>query len=207
RAELDALWKKSVRNDWLRLKLAGKEPAEIRATLDKRYANISTSVEQLNNEDAFQTFLNAYTASIDPHTDYFNPRTAGLFNQSMSLSLEGIGAQLQKQDDVVVIRELIAGGPAATCNKFTPGDRIVGVGQGTSGPMDDVIGWRIDDVVEKIKGSAGTQVRLDVVPVEALLDSEPVRITLTRAKIRLEEQAAKAEVLKLPAHDNVPERR
>ncbi|MEN1956002.1 carboxy terminal-processing peptidase [Luteimonas changyuni] len=199
RAELDALWKKSVRNDWLRLKLAGKEPAEIRATLDKRYANISTSVEQLNNEDAFQTFLNAYTASIDPHTDYFNPRTAGLFNQSMSLSLEGIGAQLQKQDDVVVIRELIAGGPAATSNKFTPGDRIVGVGQGTSGPMEDVIGWRIDDVVEKIKGSAGTQVRLDVVPVEALLDSEPVRITLTRAKIRLEEQAAKSKLIEIPA--------
>ena len=198
-AELDALWKKSVRNDWLRLKLAGKEPAEIRATLDKRYANIASSVALLNNEDAFQTFLNAYTGSVDPHTDYFNPRTAGLFNQSMSLSLEGIGAQLQKQDDVVVIRELIAGGPAAASNKFTPGDRIVGVGQGTSGPMEDVVGWRIDDVVDKIKGPAGTQVRLDVVPVEAVLDSEPVRITLTRAKIRLEEQAAKSKVIQIPA--------
>src|SRR5690606_26876485 len=198
-AELDELWRKSVRNDWLRLKLAGKSPAEIRATLDKRYANIASNVALLNNEDAFQTFLNAYTASIDPHTDYFNPRTAGLFNQSMSLSLEGIGAQLQKQDDVVVIRELIAGGPAAASNKFTPGDRIVGVGQGRSGPMEDVIGWRIDDVVEKIKGKAGSQVRLDVVPVEALLDSEPVRITLTRAKVRLEEQAAKSKVIEIPA--------
>src|SRR5690606_3772026 len=198
-AELDALWTMSVRNDWLRLKLAGKAPAEIRETLDKRYANMAKSVSQLNVEDGFQTFLNAYTASIDPHTDYFNPRTAGLFNQSMSLSLEGIGAQLQKQDDVVVIRELIAGGPAATSNKFTPGDRIVGVGQGTSGPMDDVIGWRIDDVVEKIKGSAGTQVRLDAVPVAALLDSEPVRSTLTRAKIRLEEQAAKSKLIEIPA--------
>src|SRR5690606_37468789 len=121
-AELDALWQKSVRNDWLRLKLAGKPPAEIRATLDKRYANMATSVAQLNQEDAFQTFLNAYTASIDPHTDYFNPRTANLFIQSMSLSLEGIGAQLQRQDDVVVIRELIPGGPAAGSGKFTPGD-------------------------------------------------------------------------------------
>ena len=198
-AELDALWQKSVRNDWLRLKLAGKEPAEIRATLDKRYANMATSVAQLNQEDAFQTFLNAYTASIDPHTDYFNPRTADLFTQSMSLSLEGIGAQLQKQDDVVVIRELIPGGPAAGSGKFTPGDRIVGVGQGTSGPMEDVIGWRIDDVVDRIKGKAGSQVRLDVVPVEALLDSEPVRITLTRAKVRLEEQAAKSKVIDIPA--------
>ncbi|MBJ6984967.1 carboxy terminal-processing peptidase [Luteimonas sp. MC1750] len=198
-AELDTLWQKSVRNDWLRLKLAGKPPAEIRATLDKRYANMATSVSQLNQEDAFQTFLNAYTASIDPHTDYFNPRTANLFTQSMSLSLEGIGAQLQRQDDVVVIRELIAGGPAAGSGKFTPGDRIVGVGQGTSGPMEDVIGWRIDDVVDKIKGKAGSQVRLDVVPVEALLDSEPVRITLTRAKVRLEEQAAKSKIINIPA--------
>ncbi len=199
RAELDELWKKSVRNDWLRLKLAGKSPDEIRATLDKRYANIANGVALLNNEDAFQTFLNAYTSSIDPHTDYFNPRTAGLFNQSMSLSLEGIGAQLQKQDDVVVIRELIPGGPAAASGKFTPGDRIVGVGQGTSGPMEDVVGWRIDDVVEKIKGKAGSQVRLDVVPVEAVLDSEPVRIVLTRARIRLEEQAAKSKVIDIPA--------
>ena len=197
--ELDGLWKKSVRNDWLRLKLAGKEPAEIRTTLDKRYANIATGASQLTADDAFQTFLNAYTSSIDPHTDYFNPRTAGLFNQSMSLSLEGIGAQLQKQDDVVVIRELIPGGPAAVSNRFTPGDRIVAVGQGTSGPMEDVIGWRIDDVVEKIKGKAGSQVRLDVVPVEAVLDSEPVRITLTRARVRLEEQAAKSKLIEIPA--------
>ncbi len=206
-AELDQLWKQSVRNDWLRLKLAGKKPDEIRKTLDKRYTNIATSIAQLNGEDAFQSFLNAYTGAIDPHTDYFNPRSADLFNQQMSLSLEGIGAQLQKQDDVVVIREIIAGGPAAISNKFTPGDRIVGVGQGSNGPMEDVVGWRIDDVVEKIKGKAGTKVRLDVVPAEAVLDSEPVRIVLTRARIRLEEQAAKSEVLTIPGADGKPEQR
>ncbi|HST45162.1 MAG TPA: carboxy terminal-processing peptidase, partial [Luteimonas sp.] len=206
-AELDGLWKQSVRNDWLRLKLAGKKPEEIRATLDKRYANIASSIAELNGEDAFQSFLNAYTSSIDPHTDYFNPRTATLFNQSMSLSLEGIGAQLQKQDEVVVIREVIAGGPAAMSKRFKPGDRVVAVGQGGSGPMEDVIGWRIDDVVEKIKGKAGTQVRLDVVPAEALLDSDPVRIVLTRARVRLEEQAAKSEVMTIPAAGGVPARR
>jgi carboxyl-terminal processing protease len=206
-AELDALWKRSVRNDWLRLKLAGKKPDEIRKTLDKRYANIASNVSQLNGEDAFQSFLNAYTGAIDPHTDYFNPRSAALFNQSMSLSLEGIGAQLQKQDDVVVIREIIAGGPAAMSEKFTPGDRIVGVGQGRSGPMEDVVGWRIDDVVEKIKGKAGSQVRLDVVPAEAVLDSVPVRISLTRAKIRLEEQAAKSKVLTLPGGEGRADKR
>ncbi len=198
REALDTLWRQSVRNDWLRLQLAGKEPDEIRRTLDRRYLNLSNTIASLNGEDAFSSFLNAYTGAIDPHTSYFNPRAARLFNQSMSLSLEGIGAQLQKQDDVVVIRELIAGGPAAISNKFKPGDRIVGVGQGTNGPMEDVVGWRIDDVVEKIKGPKDTQVRLDVVPAEASLDSDPVRITLTRARVRLEEQAAKAKTLTLP---------
>jgi carboxyl-terminal processing protease len=109
RAELDALWRQSVRNDWLRLKLAGKKPDEIRKTLDRRYLNLGNNVAALNQEDAFQSFLNAYTSTVDPHTDYMNPRTAKLFTQNMSLSLEGIGAQLQKQDDVVVIREAPAG--------------------------------------------------------------------------------------------------
>jgi len=206
-AEVEQLWKQSVRNDWLRLKLAGKQPDDIRKTLDKRYANLDKTLQQLDGTDAFQSFLNAYTASIDPHTDYFDPRSADRFNQSMSLSLEGIGAQLQKQDDVVVIRELIAGGPAATSGKFTPGDRIVGVGQGANGQMEDVIGWRIDDVVEKIKGPKGTQVRLDVIPAAMGMDGKPNRIVLTRARIRLEEQAAKSEILKLPAADGAPERR
>lgn len=206
-AELDRLWQQSVRNDWLRLKLAGKQPDEIRKTLDKRYANMSKNVGELNGIDAFQTFLNAYATSIDPHTDYFDPRAAERFEQSMSLSLEGIGAQLQKQDDVVVIRELIPGGPAILSGKLKAGDRIVGVGQGASGPMEDVIGWRIDDVVDKIKGPKGTQVRLDIVPAEAVLDSKPNRIVLDRAKIRLEEQAAKGEVLTIPGVDGAPARR
>ncbi|HMB43564.1 MAG TPA: PDZ domain-containing protein, partial [Luteimonas sp.] len=128
-AALDTLWKESVRNDWLRLKLAGKKPDEIRKTLDKRYATLDSSVAELNGDDAFQSFLNAYTSAIDPHTDYFDPRTAERFNQSMSLSLEGIGAVLQKQDDVVLIREVVTGGPAARSNKLKAGDRVVAVGQ------------------------------------------------------------------------------
>ena len=206
-AELDALWKQSVRNDWLRLKLAGKKPDEIRKTLDKRYANLAEAVAELDGTDAFQSFLNAYTAAIDPHTDYFNPRTAARFNQSMSLSLEGIGAVLQKQDDVVVIREVVPGGPAARSNKIKPGDRVVAVGQGASGTMEDVVGWRIDDVVDKIKGDKGTKVRLDLIPPEAGLDSKPVRIVLTRDKIKLSEEAAKAETINIPASANAPARR
>lgn len=200
-AALDAVWRQSVRNDWLRLKLAGREPEQIRETLDRRYRNLATRIAQLNGEDAFQSFLNAYTGSIDPHTSYFNPRSTQLFNQSMSLSLEGIGAQLQPQDDVIVIRELIPGGPAALSGKFKVGDRIVGVGQGADGPIEDVVGWRIDDVVEKIKGPKDTQVRLEVIPAGASLDSEPVRIVLTRARVRLEEQAAKSEIVEVPGVD------
>src|SRR5690606_23011370 len=206
-AELDALWKQSVRNDWLRLKLAGKEPAEIRKTLDKRYATLADNVDELDATDAFSTFLNAYTGSIDPHTNYFDPRSAERFNQSMSLSLEGIGAQLQKQDDVVVIRELLPGGPAIKSNQLEAGDRIVGVGQGESGPMEDVVGWRIDDVVEKIKGPKGTKVRLDVIPPQAGMDSQPRRVVLVRDEIRLTQDAAKSKILEIPARAGVPARR
>ena len=205
--ELDAVWRQSVRNDWLRLALANREADAIRKTLDRRYQNMGNNVAQLQGEDAFQTFLNAYTASIDPHTDYFNPRNTELFNQNMSLSLEGIGAQLQKQDDVVVIRELIAGGPAALSGKFRPGDRITGVGQGKDGPIEDVVGWRIDDVVEKIKGPKDTQVLLEVIPAGSGMDSEPVEIVLTRARVQLEEQAAKSEVIEVPGAGEAADRR
>ena len=206
-ATLDTLWRQSVKNDWLRLKLAGKQPDEIRKTLDKRYANLLTSVRELKGDEVFQSFLNAYAGSIDPHTDYMTPRSAENFNVSMSNSLEGIGAVLFRQDDVVVVREMVPGGPAARSGKLKPGDRIVGVGQGASGEMKDVIGWRIDDVVAQIRGAADTQVRLDVVPAEAPLDSKPQQLLLTRAKVRLEDQRAKAETIVVPAAGDAPARR
>jgi len=205
--ELDALWKKSVMNDWLRLKLAGKKPDDIRKTLDKRYANLQRSINELKTEDVFQTFLNAYTSAIDPHTDYFTPRTAENFNQSMSLSLEGIGAVLQRQDDLVAIREIVPGGPADLSGKLKVGDRIVAVGQGKSGPMTDVIGWRIDDVVAQIRGKKDTQVRIEYIPVEAGIDGKHAQVTITRQKVKLEEQAAKAETITLPASAGEPARR
>ena len=206
-AALDALWKQSVKNDWLRLKLAGKKPEEIRKTLDKRYANMLDSVNELKGEEVFQSFLNAYAAAIDPHTDYMTPRSAENFNMTISNSLEGIGAVLFKQDDVVVVREIVPGGPAARSGKLKPGDRIVAVGQGGSGEMKDVIGWRTDDAVELIRGAANTQVRLDIVPAEAPLDAKPARVLLTRAKVRLEDARAKAESITLPAANGEPARR
>ncbi|HEU4812677.1 MAG TPA: carboxy terminal-processing peptidase [Xanthomonadaceae bacterium] len=199
REQLDDIWRRSVKNDWLRLKLAGKQPADIRETLDKRYANLAESVSELKGEDVFQTFVNAYTSAIDPHTAYFTPHTAENFNLQMSLSLEGIGAVLQKQDDVVVVREIVPGGPADLSNSVKVGDRIVGVGQGDSGEMKDVVGWRIDDVVQLIRGPKGTDVRLDIVAAEDGLDGKPARIVITRDKVRLEDQAAKAEIMTVPS--------
>ncbi|TWR13526.1 PDZ domain-containing protein, partial [Xanthomonas vasicola] len=204
--QLDVLWRKSVMNDWLRLKLAGKKPEDIRKTLDKRYVALADSVKQLKGEDVFQFFVNAYTNAVDPHTDYFTPRTAETFNQQMSLSLEGIGAQLQKQDDMVVIREVIPGGPAAVDGTLKPGDRIVGVGQAKTGTIEDVIGWRIDDVVAKIRGSKDTQVRLEYIPAESGIDGKHHTVTLTRQKVRLAEQAAKGETITLPATGAEPQR-
>ncbi len=199
-AALDELWRKSVKNDWLRLKLAGKQDADIRKTLDKRYANLASRIHELKSDDAFQAFMNAYATSIDPHTAYLNPRSAENFNMAMSLSLEGIGAVLQRQDEYVVIREIVPGGPASRSGKLEIGDRIAAVGQGRSGALTDVVGWRIDDVVELIRGKKGTEVRLEILPAEAGVDAPHERITLVRDKVRLEEQAAKAEVLDVDGH-------
>ena len=205
--ELDGMWRKTVMNDWLRLKLAGQKPDDIRKTLDKRYARMERSVNELKGEDVFQFFLNSYTGAIDPHTDYFTPQTAENFNQSMSLSLEGIGAQLQRQDELVAIREIIPGGPADLSDKLQAGDRIVAVGQGKDGAMTDVVGWRIDDVVKLIRGKPGTQVRLEYIPVTNGIDGAHAQITLVRQKIKLEEQAAKSKVIDIPGMNGAPARR
>src|SRR5690606_593342 len=206
-AELDTLWRKTLRNEWLRLKLAGREADDIRTTLDKRYVNMLDNVNELEGRDVFQIFMNAYAGAIDPHTAYFTPRTAENFNLSMSLSLEGIGAVLQKQDDVTVIREIMPGGPADKSGLLGPGDRIIGVGQGSDGEVEDVIGWRLDNVVEKIRGPKGSLVRLAVVPAKAGLDSEPVRVAITRDEVRIEDQAAKAEVYDIEGGDGMADRR
>ena len=205
--ELDELWRQIVRNDWLRLQLAGKDPDGIRETLDKRYVNLLDNTNELDGRDVFQMFMNAYAGAIDPHTAYFTPRTAENFNLSMSLSLEGIGAVLQKQDDMTAIREIMPGGPADKSGLLGPGDRVVGVGQGTSGPMEDVIGWRLDNVVEKIRGPKGSKVRLDVIPASAGQDSEPVRVVITRDQVRLEDQAAKSEIYEIEGEPGMADRR
>ena len=194
-AELNDLWRKRVKNEWLRLKLADKDDKMIRETLAKRYDGSIARAGRIKSDDVFQMFMNAYATSIEPHTDYLGPRDSANFNISMKLSLVGIGAVLQERDEYTTIRELVAGGPAARSDKLKVGDRIVGVGQGAGSVPTDVVGWRIDDVVNLIRGTKDSVVLLDILPADAVTDAKHKLVTLTRDNIRLEQQAAKKSVI------------
>ncbi|WP_020653132.1 carboxy terminal-processing peptidase [Massilia niastensis] len=194
--EIRDLWRKRVKNDWLRLKLAGKEDKAIRETLDKRYENYISRVKKLNNEDVFQMFMNSYATAIEPHTNYLGPRSADNFDIAMRLSLEGIGAVLQSREDYTIIREIVPGSPADKSGKLKVGDRIVGVAQGNA-PFTDVLGWRLDDVVALVRGEKGSTVRLDVIPGDGGQDAKHVTVSMVRKKISMEEQAAKKSIIKV----------
>ena len=195
--EIHELWRKRVKNDWLRLKLAGKDDQSIAETLDKRYEQTLKRISRIKSEDAFQTFMNAYTMAIDPHTNYMGPRAAEDFDISMRLSLVGIGAVLEEKDDYTTIRELVPGGPAALSGLLKIGDRILGVAQGQGGALTDIMGWRLDDTVALIRGRADSLVVLDILPADAGPDGKHQRVSLMRKKISLEEQAAKKSVLEV----------
>ncbi len=190
-AELNALWDSKVKFDELSLKLAGKTDKEIRETLTRRYKFAIRRLAQTNSEDVFSLAMTAFAREIDPHTNYLSPRNTEQFNTEMSLSLEGIGAVLQMDDDYTVINSMVAGGPAAKSKAISVGDKIVGVGQ-TGKPMVDVIGWRLDDVVALIKGPKGSKVRLEILP--AGKGTKTRTVTLTRERIRLEDRAVKMSV-------------
>ncbi|QGZ42733.1 carboxyl-terminal processing protease [Pseudoduganella flava] len=196
-AEVKDLWRKRVKNDWLRLKLAGKDDKAIRDTLDKRYENYLSRSRKLNNEDVFQIFMNAYAMSIEPHTNYLGPRASDNFDIQMRLSLEGIGAVLQTRDEYTVIREIVTGSPAGMSGKLKVGDKIVAVAQGDNGALQDVLGWRIDDVVQQIRGPKDSTVRLQVLPGDAGPDAKPVMVSLVRKKISMEEQSAKKTIMEV----------
>ena len=191
------LWRKRVKNDWLRLKLAGKDDKAIRETLAKRYGNSLARAYKSKSDDVFQVFMDAYAMSIEPHTDYLGPRASAEFDIAMRLSLVGIGAVLQERDEYTTIRELVPGGPAAQSAKLHVGDRIVGVGQGNDGPVTDVVGWRVDDVVTLIRGAKDSVVRLDILPADAGPDGQHKHIALVRNKISLEQQAAKKSIIRV----------
>jgi carboxyl-terminal processing protease len=189
-AEMNELWRKRVKNDALSLVTAGKQWPEAVDVLRKRYEHVAKRMDQSKPDDVFEAFMNAFVLSLDPHSNYFSARNSEEYNIQMSLSYEGIGASLQLTDDYVTVIDVIAGGPAATSGKIAANDRITAVGEGKSGELTDVIGWRLDDVVQKIRGPGGTTVRLQVLPAGAAPGSVQKVVDFTRNRVSLEAQAS-----------------
>lgn len=190
-AQADQLWLDRVKNDIIAQRLKGKSWAEIKKKLTKRYNLALKRLTQTKPDDVTQLYLNSFTRELDPHSSYLSPRNAKDFNEKMNLSLEGIGATLQAEDDETVIKSLIPGAPAERSKQISVGDKIIGVGQGEKGEIEDVVGWRLDDVVDKIKGKKGTKVRLEL---ESAKGGKTRIVTIVRDKIRIEDSAAKLKV-------------
>ncbi len=194
-SELNDIWRKTIKNQALGLKLTGKKQEEIKDLLKKRYERFVKSVSQFSGEDVFSVYMNSITEAYDPHTNYLSPKASALFKQSMSLSLEGIGAQLQTENDYTKIAKILPGGPAEKSDLIHNNDLIIGVAQGKDGEMVDVIGWRIDEVVKLIKGPKGTTVRISFLPSLTGVNGPSTEVTLVRDKIKLEDQAAKKSTI------------
>lgn len=201
RAELETLWYKGLMNDILNLLLDEKSLTEVQDMLSKRYRSQLNRIAQANSDDVFQTFMNAFSHTFDPHTEYFSPRSSENFTINMSLSLEGIGAMLGIEDEYVKVVRLIPAGPADKSGELKPDDRIIGVGQGTVGDIVDVVGWRLDDVVDLIRGPRETLVRLKILPGNALDSHKTKIIRIVRNTVKLEEQAARKEIIELSDKD------
>jgi carboxyl-terminal processing protease len=189
-AEMNELWRKRVKNDALSLVIAGKQWNEVSDILRKRYEHVAKRMDQSKPEDVFEAFMNAFVLSLDPHSNYFSARNSEEYNIQMSLSYEGIGASLQQTDDYVTVIDVIPGGPAAISGKLVANDRITAVGEGKTGELTDVIGWRLDDVVQKIRGPGGSLVRLQLLPAGAAPGSAQKILELTRNRVSLENQAS-----------------
>jgi carboxyl-terminal processing protease len=199
-AEINEVWRQNVKSDGLRLMLTGKTWAEAAEILKERYERSYKRVTQLTSDDVFETFMNAVAHNMDPHSSYLSPRQSEEYRIQMSLSYDGIGASLQLEDDYVKVMNIIPGGPAHIDGQLKPEDRITAVGEGT-GELVDVIGWRLDDVVQRIRGPGGTSVRLQVLPAGAAPGSPEKMLELVRDKVKLEEQAAKKSLLEIPFDD------
>ncbi len=196
-AELKDLWRRRVKASLLNLKLAGKTTDQARDVLLKRYRNQLNQIKLIKPEDVVQIFMNSYTRCYDPHTEYLPPRVSDNFNISMSLSLEGIGAVLQNENEYTKVVSLVKGGPADKAGQLKPADRIIGVGQGAGGEIVNVVGWRIDDVVQLIRGTRQTVVRLEVIPAHAADEHQSTIISIVRDTVKLEEQAAKKKIIRI----------
>ncbi len=195
--ELNEIWRKRVKNDVLTLRLADKKPSEIKETLEKRYKGIAKRSEQIDAEDVYQLFINAFASTLEPHTNYLSPRTSENFEIRMSLSLEGIGALLRTDGEYTVVEKVILGGPADLSDLLHGSDRIVGIAQQSEKEFKDVVGWRLEEVVQLIRGAKGTNVKLQILPGDEGQAAKIKEIKITRDKIKLEEQAAKSEVINI----------
>ena len=193
-AQMNELWRKRVKNDALSLLLTGKQWPEATDILRKRYERVLKRIDQVTPEDVFENLMNAYARAFDPHSSYFSPRNAEEYKIQMSLNYDGIGASLQVVDDYVTVMNILEGGPAAVAGNLKPNDRITAVAQGHEGALTDVIGWRLDDVVQLIRGKAGTNVRLEILPGGAAPGSPEKTLEFVRNKITLEAQAAHKDV-------------
>jgi len=192
-AVLNELWRIKVKSDALNLTLTGKEWPKVKEILTKRYNYAIKRLKQSESEDVFQLVMNSFARVVEPHTSYLSPRNAERFQMEMNLSLEGIGAVLRAEEDYTVIQSVISGGPADQSKQLKAKDRIVGVAQGDK-DFEDIIGWRLDDVVDKIKGAKGTTVRLQVISGKSEDISNVKIVTIVRDKIKLENKAAKSKV-------------
>jgi carboxyl-terminal processing protease len=201
-AEMQDIWRQKVKSDGLTLVLTGKTWAETAEILTKRYEGMYKRIAQLTPDDVFETFMNAVAHTMDPHSSYLSPRQSEEYRIQMSLSYDGIGASLQPVDDYVTIVNIIPGGPAHIDGRLKPDDRITGVAEGEDGEFVEVIGWRLDEVVQMIRGPGGTRVRLQILPGGAVPGSPQRIVDLTRDKVKLEEQAAKNELLEIPFEGN-----
>ncbi|MDH5434388.1 MAG: S41 family peptidase, partial [Gammaproteobacteria bacterium] len=200
--ELDELWRKRVKYDALNLVLADKTWDEAKDILKKRYKAAMRRVSQTKNEDVFSYFMNVYTNIADPHTSYLSPRSAENFDIGMKLSLEGIGAVLQSDDVYTKVNRIVEAGPADKQGELSVDDKVIAVGQDKE-PLVDVVGWRLDDVVDLIRGKAGTVVRLEIEPANATVTGKTKVITIVREKVKLEEQAAKSEIIEVKQDDKI----
>ena len=201
--EADERWRKEVKNAVLGLKLAGKDEDEILPTLEKRYQNQRNRIAQYNAQDVFMIYANALTRLYDPHTSYMSPHVLENFNINMSLSLEGIGAVLQRQEEHTQVVRLVPAGPADKQGELQPSDRIVAVAQGEDGQFEDVVGWRLDEVVKLIRGAKGTTVRLEVLPAKSVTQDQRKVISIVRNTVKLEEQSAKKDIIEIPRGDRM----
>jgi carboxyl-terminal processing protease len=191
---MNAEWNKRVKYDMLNLSLASKDVAKNKEKLKKRYEDLLLQNTKLNTNDVFQIFMDDFTESIDPHTNYFDPFHAAQFNVEMSRSLQGIGATLESKNEYISIQALVPGGPADKSHQINAGDRILAVAQGKDGEFQDIIGWRIDNAIKLIRGTKGTIVRLKILPQGKTAADQPKMVEIVRDKIVLKDQLVKQEI-------------